>query len=271
MRDEREFIPGSDVPGDDHGPGRIPDHLVDRFFDRELTGAEASALFEQLAGSPGTARDMVRTQRALDALRRPVHAPDLSRSILDRVHRHSPLLTRRQVRHVRLGRLASAAALVLVIAGAFVMQRMHPRVAGLGLVPPSPMGELAASVPADATDAINTLRETARAVRVTTVSQTFSPRHHVGPAPDLTMRARLIPDLVFPWRAQSTGPTETTAWIVPCGTPGEGCDWMKLSPTSSMPGPLLLIDAEGAGVGRTLGRVVARPASLDPLGLPREK
>lgn len=226
---------------------RVPDHMVDRFFDRELTRAESAKLFDSLRADPEAARDLVQTQRALDALRRPVQTPDLSRAILAKVNGRTPLLTRRGVRHIRVGRLVSAAALVAVIAGAFVIQRQHPQIVHIGGTDLAPIAEIAMCMPADTSDAVHTIRQTAKAIRVTATAEVLPSRQdgrmfagkalHTAAVPGrplsteaVFVRARLVPDSLFPWRQQSPPPStgsepERVAWVVPCGAMSPGsCD-----------------------------------------------
>ncbi len=250
MRDDRFDIPRDSTGPAQGSPGRIPDHLVDRFFDRELTRAESASLFEALRSDPAAAREIVGTQRAIDALRQPLKTPDLSRSILARVDRHSPLLTRRSVRHVRVGRLVSAACLLLIIAGAFIAQRTHPQVVNLGGERPAPVADLASNLSGDTADAVNTLRQTARAVTVTALSQASPASAAAGQASadpqSVFVRARFIPETLFPWRAQSGPPANEairhTAWIVPCSATGH-CSAGTLNASASGAGSqFILVD-----------------------------
>jgi hypothetical protein len=223
-------------PSHDAGAAHIPDHIVDRFFDRELTRREASGLFDSFRADPASARRFVQTQRMLDALKEPVRTPDFTRSILSRIDQASPeapLLTRRGVRQVRVGRLAAAAALVMLVGGAFVVQRLNPNVVEFGVQPETPLGSLRSNMTGDATDAMNTLRQTARAIESTASSSVLAGVSAEtgrtiqftapGSAPTMaTIRARFLPEIVFPWRQRSVSPsTETVksvAWVVPCGS-----------------------------------------------------
>jgi len=246
--------------GHDAGSMRIPGHLVDRFFDREMTRAEASGMFETFRADPDAARRFVQTQRMLDALREPVKAPDLSRQILAEVDRRTPMLTRRGVRHVRLGRVAAAAALVAIIAGAFVAQRFNPGIVEVGSAEPRPLASLRSLVTQDAADAVNTLQQTARAVEFTAsraVTLTASPAPAPGEraAPAVFVRARLLPEALFPWRQQSEAPSASpaVAWVVPCGT---------------APGASALSDDERA-CGSKLILIDMKPASVQLPQAPR--
>lgn len=254
------------VPSDhDAGSMHIPDHVVDRFFDRELTRSEATGLFESFRADPDAARRFVQTQRMLDALREPVRAPDLSRSILAKVDRRTPLLTRRGVRHLRLGRGAAAAALVALIAGAFVMQRLNPRIVEIASDEPRPLASLRSTMSLDAADAVNTLQQSAQAIEFTAaravapaqISAEASALVPVFPGsaqrfqPVAFVRARLVPDGLFPWRQRSPAPASPAeggvAWVVPCGTaPAVGAARMGSASDAPCGSSLILIDLKAA-------------------------
>ncbi|MFM9959059.1 MAG: hypothetical protein ACKVZJ_13420 [Phycisphaerales bacterium] len=217
-------------PDHDAGSMHIPGHVIDRFFDRELTRREASGLFDAFRADPSAARRFVQTQRMLDALREPVRSPDLSRSILAKVDNQTPMLTRRGVRHVRWSRYAATAALVAIIAGAFITQRFSPQIVEVGGAEPRPLASLHATVSLDAADAVNTIQQTAEAIEFT-ASRAVNPRAgasaQTAAAPQPAhafqtvrfVRARMLPEVLFPWREHSAAPdTGRVAWVVPCGT-----------------------------------------------------
>lgn len=141
-------FPGGDPLRDPEMGARIPDELVDAFFDRELPLNESSRLFSSLRNDPAKAREIVGTQRALDALRQPVKAPDLSSKILAEVGRKKGWLSSQQRRTLSFGRVATAAALLLMVSGVFVLQRVAPQFTESG-TRPAPIHELSAAVPAD--------------------------------------------------------------------------------------------------------------------------
>lgn len=255
-------------PSHDAGAAHIPGHLVDRFFDRELTRGESAGLFESFNADSASAKRFVQTQRMIDALREPVRAPDLTRSILSRMNEQSPdtpLLSRRGVRQVRVGRFVAAAALVAIIAGAFVMQRVKPNVVDFGVEPKSPLISLRNTVAGDASDAMNTIVQTARAIEVTAASsvRANSPRdtrESMVLQPVSMMRARFVPENAFPWRHQSAAPeqgrsTKTRVpWVVPCGS--APCD--AGTGRSGQRAGMFLIDVTGtetpgSGAGRNPG------------------
>ena len=257
-------------PSHDAGAAHIPDRLVDRFFNRELTRGESSGLFESFSSDPASARRFVQTQRMIDALREPVRSPDLTRSILSKINEQAPvtpLLSRRGVRQVRVGRLAAAAALVALIAGAFVVQRLNPNVVDFGVEPRSPLASLRNTVTGDASDAMNTLLQTARAIEVTATSSVRGDSHRAsGEAaarqPVSMVRARFVPENAFPWRRQSAAPEQArtsrnrVAWVVPCGS--APCDG-GAGRSGQRTGAFLIdltgtgSDVPGSGAGRNPG------------------
>ncbi|MEC9372399.1 MAG: hypothetical protein VYC34_01080 [Planctomycetota bacterium] len=114
---------------------------VDAFFDRELRPDSARALFDALRADPLAREEFDATQRALDDLRRPVAAPDLSSSILSTVGRRRPWLPGRLRRVVVAGRYAAAACFLGLLSAAFVAERYNPEVFNV-TNEPAPVAEL---------------------------------------------------------------------------------------------------------------------------------
>jgi hypothetical protein len=113
--------------------GRTDREAIDAFFDRELAPDEAAALFRAISRDEQAAAHVQQTQRALDALRTPVKAPDLSQSILAEVgRRRGGWLTGTTRRVVTLGRFAVAASLLLIVTGGFVADRLSPGALDMG-------------------------------------------------------------------------------------------------------------------------------------------
>lgn len=236
------------------GERGIPEHVVDAFFDRELSHSDRERFMKALGRDRTTAGDVVRTQRALNALRQPVNTPDLSRAILNDVARKTPLLTRRSVRHVRWTRVAAMAALVAIVGGAFVTQRLNPAITSIGETPAQPIGTLATALPLDTEQAMNTLRQTADGVRSSTIDRALiiTVRAEASRAPRPMNVASILPrmeqnpvpdDLVY---AQPRGWTPhainwSSGESLGCGT-AVGC-----GPSSTGNGPLsatlLFVDA----------------------------
>lgn len=105
---------------------RRPEDLVDAYFDGELAPDESRAFFEAIRSDDSARRDYEATQEALDALRAPVDAPDLSASILAEVGRRRGWLPTRLRQYVTFGRVSIAACLLLLLTGAFLVERESP-------------------------------------------------------------------------------------------------------------------------------------------------
>ena len=110
---------------DADGAHAIPEDVIDAFFD-ETADAEMSRNFDALMKDKDRLHDVFTTRRAIDELRRPVHAPDQTRAILDRVDTHRGWMRPRSRRRVTIGRYAAAGLLLGLVAGAFVSQRVAP-------------------------------------------------------------------------------------------------------------------------------------------------
>ncbi len=110
----------------------IPDDLVDQFFDREISPADRARLAGALDENAGVCERMARMSRAISMMRRGVRAPDQSEQILDRVDRLRGFVPANRRPFVRLGRLAVAAAMFGVIAGAVIVRRQAPEIVDIG-------------------------------------------------------------------------------------------------------------------------------------------
>lgn len=105
---------------------RRADELVDAYFDRELKPEDTRLFFESIQSNDNARRRFESTQRALDSLRTPVDAPDLSQSILAEVGRRRGWLPSRLRRYVTFGRVSIAACFLLMLTGAFIVERESP-------------------------------------------------------------------------------------------------------------------------------------------------
>ncbi|MBX3366437.1 MAG: hypothetical protein KF912_03885 [Phycisphaeraceae bacterium] len=144
------------IPSDESNPlnpeipeGPIPEELVDRFFDRELDGEDRTGFIRRLDADPKACEHVAKTNRFLTLLRRGVRTPDLSESILERVDSVRGFVPPAERRLIRFGRLAVAAMLFGVIAGAVVVQRRAPQVVELA-GPPTPVRDIARAAQRDA-------------------------------------------------------------------------------------------------------------------------
>ncbi|MEM8834571.1 MAG: hypothetical protein AAGD00_02010 [Planctomycetota bacterium] len=149
MTDPRGHNPDLPRDGRDESLDRPSlEDLVDAVFDNELPADQSEDVHARLRRHPDIARDAVMTRRALESLRRPVSTPDLSGSILDALDGKRPMQGGDVIGRLRVWRYAAAAALLLMVAGAFTVQRMSPEVTHLvGTPEDRPMGTLAATLP----------------------------------------------------------------------------------------------------------------------------
>ena len=106
--------------------GPVPDHLVDAFFDHALDEGSRERLFRAMLRDPVRAEQVARTQRAIQMLRRPVEAPDVTARVLARVGARRGFLSRRTRGLVTAGRLVGVAAVLIVVLGAALTQRYAP-------------------------------------------------------------------------------------------------------------------------------------------------
>jgi hypothetical protein len=105
---------------------KIPQELVDRFFDRELDEGSRERFFGMLRADLSRCAEVAKTQRLISMLREPVEAPDLSGRILDRIGERRGFLPPALRRMVKGGRLAVAACLLFGILGFAVGRRYAP-------------------------------------------------------------------------------------------------------------------------------------------------
>lgn len=105
---------------------RIPDELVDAFFDRQLDEGSREKFFVMLRGDLRKCADVAKTQRMISALREPLEAPDLTASIMAQVARRRGFLPERLRRMVKAGRLAAAACVLLALLGVAMLHRFAP-------------------------------------------------------------------------------------------------------------------------------------------------
>ncbi|MGP1345920.1 MAG: anti-sigma factor family protein [Phycisphaerales bacterium] len=129
----------------DRPQGHTPD--IDAYFDNEMPEDETEILYEHIRRDLSMAREVLTTQRAIDALRATPHCPDFSASILRRVDRRKGLLSAPWINRIVVGRVAIAAGLLMAMGGIFALHAMSSSLANFGR--PTPIGDLAGAIPAD--------------------------------------------------------------------------------------------------------------------------
>lgn len=98
---------------------------LDAYFDGEADrrSAEFRAAFVK---SRQFRSDVAATEEMVADLKRPIKGPDLSSRILAAVDDRKPFVTGQTRRFVTVGRLAAAAAVLLLLTGAVLVERMRP-------------------------------------------------------------------------------------------------------------------------------------------------
>ncbi len=102
------------------------DALLDAWFDREASPAEAARIRELMRQDPKLSETFARTQRAIAMLRRPTPTIDVSSAVLRRVHGRRRFLPERVRRVVTSGRAAVAAAMLAGLLTVAVIERSSP-------------------------------------------------------------------------------------------------------------------------------------------------
>ncbi len=138
---------------------RIPDELVDAFFDRELDVESQREMFGRLRGDMPRCEEIARTREMLSELRREARGPDLTEAILSRVERRRGFMTPKWQRVVTTGRLAVAAGVLLGIGLAATAQRLWPEATSLR-EQPAPLSGFVESTRADASSSFRALERT---------------------------------------------------------------------------------------------------------------
>lgn len=149
-----------------NNPERIPDELIDALLDGELDSASKRQLFSELAQDPERCERVAREQRMISMLREPIDAPDLSATILARVHGRRRFLPAPSRRLVRIGRLAAAACVLLTLLGVAAVQRWSPEWARWS-PRPAPVTTLVESSQADASAGVKSVAEAVERIGIT--------------------------------------------------------------------------------------------------------
>ena len=128
---------------------RIPDELVEQFFDRELDEGSREKLFAMMRDDLPRCAEVAKTQRLISMLREPVEAPDLTDRIMSRMEQRHAFLPERLRRMVKAGRLAAAAFLLFAVLGVALVDRYRPETFRL-VKAPQPLSGVIESGRADA-------------------------------------------------------------------------------------------------------------------------
>jgi len=135
-------------PRDDRAmPPSIPDDLIDSICDGDMPRSKMRDALDSLHLERNTVSDYHWTADALDALRADTSTPDMSEIILARTGMQRSWLSAVMRRKMVIGRIVGVAAVLTLIAGAFMIQRATPETF---TNEPTPVRELATAVPSDA-------------------------------------------------------------------------------------------------------------------------
>lgn len=143
---------------------RIPDDAVDALLDGELTRADSAKLFRQLMGRPDEAKRIAETERALEAMRRPVACPDFTKRVLNEIDRQRSWLPSGGVKRVMVWRAAAAVAFLALVAGGFVARRIAPEATTL-VDRPAPVSDLARAVSYESASVLTPVQNAVAAIR----------------------------------------------------------------------------------------------------------
>lgn len=113
-------------PDNNPNASRRIEDLIDAYFDRELPAEDEAALAHLLKRDAGAAMLFSESEAAIEALRAPVNAPDLTQDILAEVGHRRGWIGARLQRFVSVGRVALAACLLLALALTLTARRFAP-------------------------------------------------------------------------------------------------------------------------------------------------
>jgi hypothetical protein len=176
-------------------PRRSIHDAIDDLFDAELTDEQARDLVR--LADPAACEDIVKTERMLSMLKRPVGAPDLTGRILAQVEDEREFIDSAWRRFVRIGRLGVAACLLLTLLGVALAQRFWPEATTLRTEsrPVSMRLQTTEREAADAGRAIDTTLEAVGQIAVDVSEVVQESRRHPAklPAPERVVVATVRP------------------------------------------------------------------------------
>jgi hypothetical protein len=231
--------------------GKIPDELVDAFFDRELDGASREQFFGAMRADLSRCAEVAKTQRIVSLLREPVEAPDLTGAIMAEVRRRGAFVPTGMRRFVKYGRWAAAVLLAAGVLGLALVHRHSPD--ALRLAPrPKPVAGVIQSGSSDAAAGVQQLTQAMNVVAARVLESEGGGRGagkrgqrmiSIGLTPGSTSvrlpgegggaivvytgtggERFVVPDAIYFDRS--------SAMVLPLGqiSPSKGQDWMAISP-----------------------------------------
>lgn len=244
--------------GDD--PLLVPDELIDAFFDGDLDEQGKRRLFDGLARDPVAAEKFARTMFLVEAMRRPVEtecsasAPDFAGLVLSEVDRRRRWLAPGARRLVSVGRLAAAAALLVMLGGALALRRANPDAVMLA-DRPAPLTTLVETSRIEARQNVRGMASALEPIRgvVANLSSARPCEPAVKTPCELQMQvARFVAPTELPaetpWRSRFNGAEATPAsWTAARpAVNAHGAAWMRATvTTASGPEPIRVIVIPG--------------------------
>jgi hypothetical protein len=215
-----------DVPD---SPRRSIHEAIDDLFDDVLDDEQARRVVRE--ADARACEEIVKTQRMLSLLKRPVEAPDLARRILAQVEGEREFIGGGWRRFVRMGRLAVAACLLLTLLGVAAAQRYWPEATTLR-TEPRPVSVLLTTTERKAADSVRAIDTTLEVVGQVACDVS-----------DVAQQSRRNPDkitsperLVVLATAHPAGPeVHLTATVRGVATPGGGAPSFRVYDYSPAP------------------------------------
>ncbi len=208
---------------------RVPDELLDAFFDGDLDDAGKRCLFDGMRRDPAAAERFARTMFALEQLRRTPDAsasPDFTDSVLDAIDQRKRWMTPAARRVVRIGRYAAAASILVMLAGGFLYKRANPQSA-LIAERPAPLTNVVETGRLEARQNIQSMASVFRPLRgaVAGLHESRSPAPQppsvaIGEYTDLHVVRFIAPTELpaeSPWRSRLHTTTTARSDAVPAG------------------------------------------------------
>jgi hypothetical protein len=176
-------------------PRRSIHEAIDDLFDAELNDEQARDLVRR--ADAHACEDIVKTERMISMLKRPIGAPDLTDAILSQVEDEREFIDTAWRRFVRVGRVAVAACLLLTLFGVALAQRYWPEATTLR-TDARPVSVLLQTTEREATDGVRAIDTTLDtfgriAVDVSEVVQESRRGPAKLPAPERVVVARVSP------------------------------------------------------------------------------
>ena len=190
-----------------NAPGRIPESLINAAIDGELNDDIQREIAQALSYDPVRKQELIDTSDAINALQMPISMPDFSDSVLARADRRRRFIPAAWRKHVRTGRLAIAAMLLLTLMSVATLQRIYPRLTTLASHP-TPVLDIEQAMEHDTTQIAESVNERVAGLRasIAPMAELFSAPGRTDHRFDHSPHA-LIQTSVMPTRSTSLAST----------------------------------------------------------------